>query len=677
MSDVMISHWPSLLLIKETVARDHRLPLWNPVYGGGRPVAADPLAALWYPPTHIVHLLDIRDSLLVLQVGHLLLAGLGVIVLARVALRLSFPGALTAGLAFMATPRLIAHLGAGHLTMVQTVAWLPWVATTCFATVRDPARWTLPFGACLTLMLLAGHPQMAYYGGLMACALALWLLVARWGRDGYRAALPSVVGVGLAGLLAGLLAAPHLLPLQEFTLHSTRQRSVHSTDALALLPFLQALLGFRQSSPVLHEALFDPGLAVLGLAALGGTCRPRQGVPIMLGVVLVAGLALGVSSPLYQAAASVLPSFDVFRGLARIWFLGLIGITLLAGLGTETLVTWARGSGQRGALGAGLFCLFLLLLSLVRAADGLAHVEDVRPHLRPTSWDRQAAALAGSGRVYGAQRNMRQVVAAELGVQLADGWDPLLIEPYVTFMQRAGGYSFGGYQLSVPPFEVYDPGYPTSHEAQPDAALLGLVNVEVLLSRTPLTDPRLVPLGRAVDTSHCDSRDDGDDATICRGRTNADDPMFYRNGANAGPAYLVASAPSGALPTIDTVRRLPATVVVHEQQPERLRVRVTSATGGALVIGSPTFPGWSARVDGTPVEAGTIEGVLPAVPVGPGTHDISYSYAPASVYQGIVLALSGLLIASGSPIVYYIATRRRGRRAAGNVVTDMRSGVVQ
>ena len=675
MSDVMISHWPSLLLIKETVARDHRLPLWNPVYGGGRPVAADPLAALWYPPTHIVHLLDIRDSLLVLQVGHLLLAGLGVMVLARVALRLSFPAALTAGLAFMATPRLIAHLGAGHLTMVQTVAWVPWVATTCVATVRDPARWMLPFGACLALMLLAGHPQMAYYGGLMAYALALCLLVARWRRDGYRSVLPSVAGVGLAGLLAGLLAAPHLLPLQEFTLHSTRRRSVHSTDALALFPFLQALLGFRQASPVLHEALFDPGLAVLGLAALGATTRPRQGVPIVLGVVLVAGLALGVSSPLYRVAASVLPSFDVFRGLARIWFLGLIGIALLAGLGTETLVTSLRGSGQRGALGAGLFALFLLLLSLVRSSDGLAHVEDVRPHLRPAEWDRQAADLAGSGRVYGVQRNMRQVVAGELGVQLADGWDPLLIEPYVTFMQRAGGYSYSGYQLSVPPFEVYDPGYPTTQDAQPDAALLGLVNVEVVLSRTPLTDPRLVPAGHPNDALHCRRRDNPADLETCPNRTHADVPLFYQNTANAGPAYLVASGPQGASPTIDTLQRLPATVVVHEQWPERLRVSVTSATGGIVVIGSPAFPGWSAQVDGSRVEVSTIEGVLPAVRVGPGTHEISYIYAPATVYRGIALALTGVLVASGSTIGY-IATRRRGRRATENVVVEPRNGVV-
>src|SRR5204862_7500005 len=106
----------------------------------------------------------------------LLLAGLGMVVLARAGLGLSPTAALVAAVAYMATPRLVGHLGAGHLTMIQTAAWLPWVAAACWATVRDPARWTVALAVSLALMALAGHPQLAFYGGLMAIALALWLL---------------------------------------------------------------------------------------------------------------------------------------------------------------------------------------------------------------------------------------------------------------------------------------------------------------------------------------------------------------------------------------------------------------------------------------------------------------------------------------------------------------------
>src|SRR5579884_2948366 len=46
-SDLITSHWPMALLIQRTLAQDHRLPLWNPYFGGGQPLAANPLAALF------------------------------------------------------------------------------------------------------------------------------------------------------------------------------------------------------------------------------------------------------------------------------------------------------------------------------------------------------------------------------------------------------------------------------------------------------------------------------------------------------------------------------------------------------------------------------------------------------------------------------------------------------
>src|SRR5437879_2767469 len=56
-SDLLVSHWPTALLIQSTFAQQHRLPLWNPYFGGGLPLAGDPLAALFYPPTPLVHFL--------------------------------------------------------------------------------------------------------------------------------------------------------------------------------------------------------------------------------------------------------------------------------------------------------------------------------------------------------------------------------------------------------------------------------------------------------------------------------------------------------------------------------------------------------------------------------------------------------------------------------------------
>ncbi len=646
-SDLLLSHWPNALLIQDTFARTGRLPLWNPHYGGGRPLAADPLAALGYPPTHLVHFFTLRDYFLVSLIGHLLLAGAGTLLLARRALWLAPPAALVAAVAFMATPRLLAHLGAGHLTMIQTVAWFPWVALACRWAVRAPARGAVPLAGALALLLLAGHPQLAYYGALLTGALALWLLPARWRAAGGRGLLGSVLGLGAAGALAVLLAAVHLLPLAEFTAHSTRRLAVATTDAAAPGQFVLALLGFRLSWAVPWEARFDPGLAVLLLAALGVAARPRIGVPLALGVALVAGLALGHGAQVYPLAARLLPGFGQFRGVGRVWFVALLALALLAGLGAEELLARLRRASGTAAAAAGALAPPLLAASLLWTAGvgapwGLAQVGDAQALLTPSALERAAAAAAGDGRIYGVQRNMRQLSAVRLGAELADGRDPLLIEPYVTFMQRAGGYEIAGYRVAVPPFEVYDPGYPTSREAQPDAGLLGLLDVRVVLSRTPLTDPRLVPIDRVGETA------------------------VYRNLAAAGPAFLVAPGPDGGPPPPDALRRLEATVEPVERGPERTALAVTSATGGLLVLASPAFPGWVARLDGRPVALETIGGVLAAVRVPPGAHQLTYTYAPDTVRAGGALSLGGVLIAllwlAGERVV---ARRRAGRPGRG------------
>ena len=40
-SDLLMNHLPTALLIQRTFAQGHGLPLWNPYFGGGQPLAAD------------------------------------------------------------------------------------------------------------------------------------------------------------------------------------------------------------------------------------------------------------------------------------------------------------------------------------------------------------------------------------------------------------------------------------------------------------------------------------------------------------------------------------------------------------------------------------------------------------------------------------------------------------
>jgi hypothetical protein len=610
-SDLLMNHLPTALLIQRTFAQGHGLPLWNPYYGGGQPLAADPLAALFYPPTHLVHFMSIRNYYLVLIMGHLVFAGLGMLLLARRALKLQHLPALVAAVAFESTPRLLSHLGAGHITVLTTVAWFPWLALACWATVQNPRRWCMPFGVCLALAVLAGHPQFIYYGLMMVAGVSAWLLGVRWRQEGWRAMLASLAGLAAAAVIGVLLSSVYLLPVMEFTAHSTRQLEVASTDGYPLAAFIKELFDQNPGPQLPWEGMVTPGLAVLALAPIAVATRFRKAWPILLGIALVAGLTMGNESPLYHLAAKVLPGYDLFRGLARIWFVALVGFALLAGLGADMLLRGIKQVWSRGTVVAGLLLVVIVGVTLVNTDSGYARVGNVTAANTPSSLALAAAKLAGNGRIYAVQRNLHQVNAVDLQVPLADGWNPLMIQSYVSYMALAGGYTFTGYQLTVPAFDV--------PVIQPHAVLLGYMNVSVVLSRRPMTDPALVLVGKENNT------------------------LIYKNTANAGPAFLVMPGPDGNPPSLMHVQRMSDSVRTLTMTPGEQTFSFTASANGYFIIAMPQFPGWNVELDGHPAPVKLFAATMPAIQVGPGTHTVSYIYAPSSVRNGAILSGIGLL----------------------------------
>ena len=157
-SDLLVSHWPAALLIQRTFAQEHRLPLWNPYFGGGLPLVANPLAALFYPPTQLVHFLSLHDYFYVLLMGHLVFAGLGMLFLTRRVVKL---------------PKCACTRGGSELHGYTKVDQSSWsracdhrsdrclVSLACSGQLGDgacPRRWGAVLGICLALTLLAGLP---------------------------------------------------------------------------------------------------------------------------------------------------------------------------------------------------------------------------------------------------------------------------------------------------------------------------------------------------------------------------------------------------------------------------------------------------------------------------------------------------------------------------------------
>ena len=72
-------------------------------------------------------------------------------------------------------------------------------------------------------------------------------------------------------------------------------------------------------------------------------------------------------------------------------------------------------------------------------------------------------------------------------------------------------------------------------------------------------------------------------------------------------------------------------VTITAYEPNRLTYDVKSARGGVVVFSEIYYPGWTATVDGTPVELGRVDYVLRALTVGPGQHKVELAFFPKSL----------------------------------------------
>ncbi len=383
----LLQFYPWRQFAFETIRAGH-LPLWNPAVGSGAPLIANHQSAIFYPPNWLSLLLPLDYSFSWLVALHLIWAGAGVVTLAR-ALGLRPLGQAVAGLAFGLSQYLVAR--AGFFSINTAVAWLPWIiwaGEKQISNLQSPIpteklKFTLLLSLFVSLQLLAGHAQTAWYTLLLLGAWTLWrLLTLASLRPRSRVSLITDYSLLITGsiLFAFLLAALQLLPTAELLRQSPRADAAdyefvvtYSFSPWRLLTlFAPDLLGnpargqFYGYGNYWEDAVYVGLLPVLlaagvVLAAIVAPLRrlfprtrladPRstaQGahreaslrdaslIPfLILTLPLTFLLATGRNTPVFPFFYHDVPTFNLFQAPARmmIWF--VFGVALLAGIGAD------------------------------------------------------------------------------------------------------------------------------------------------------------------------------------------------------------------------------------------------------------------------------------------------------------------------------------------------------
>ncbi|MEW5960969.1 MAG: hypothetical protein AB1801_24855, partial [Chloroflexota bacterium] len=355
-SDVVVIHWPKANLLAQSWQSGAGLPLWTPLILSGMPLAANQLAMLFYPLAWLFLILPPELVFNLLFIFHLLLGGLGVYFLLTKGYGLSPAAALPGSLTFALNGKWLAHVAAGHVSMVGAIGWLPWAVLGTTMALKPPGsrgdhkpalfagmNWVIVAAVALA-MQIATHTLLVIYTVYLLAALVVWRMAneelriaakrSEWPRSvatkrgkERRAAKRSKWQIAIHSFadsptrsfadsptrpfahslirlfailfLAGLLGAAQLLPLAELAQFSNRSLSLSQAAEFAVTP-AQLLVGLLlPSTRSGHELIIYLGLAPLLLAPFGFSRSNRwswfYGGLFILSVLF----ALGPSTPVH------------------------------------------------------------------------------------------------------------------------------------------------------------------------------------------------------------------------------------------------------------------------------------------------------------------------------------------------------------------------------------------
>ena len=679
-SDLAVSHLPNATYLLRSLQEGGGIPLWSNLVLSGAPFAADPLSGLWYLPGWLAYGLPQPAGFNVTLLLHILWGGLGMVwLLSRLGLRRE--AALLGGIAFELMPKLFAHAAAGHITLVYAVSWTPWLfLAELYRQQPGKSGFTATFlpGLVLGVIFLA-DPRWAVY------AAGVWILWGLWQAlraNPWNQLLRWLPGGGLQALIALGLSAVLWLPLAQLTQLSTRS-SLTAMDVLTLsLPPVQLASLIFPNIGGYAEWVVYPGAAVVLLTIYAvAVKRVRQQVGFWL-VQALTGTVISLGS-MWPGAETVaqLPLVDLLRVPSRAWF--LVGLSLVivaayafndllemttrqekprwilpmvaltalsvfitAGLalmgGTlPTGIIWAAAAfslglalivlvNQFGAAKSGWAAGLVVLVVTDLSGVNLAGVQ-FRSKCDVLSEGAGAALYlanqAGEFRVYSPSYSIPQQTAAELGLELADGVNPMQLASTAKFMEKAGNVPSNGYSVTIPAFASGDPKVDNAG-AMPDTELLGLLNVKYVVSEFALTNERLREVWQAGNTH------------------------IYEN-LDVKPRVWVQPAGDA----VGTGNMSAGSIILN--LPNQLKVEVGGS--GLVVISMVDYPGWSLTVDGKSAKKLRIANLLIGAEVGEGLHEVDLTFKSPLLTLGQVISTLTWLVALGFGFISFRKNRQESQ----------------
>jgi hypothetical protein len=662
---------------------------WNDLQNCGQPFLGIPSTTVLYPLNWPFLWARPETWLLLQAVAHLAIAGIGTYFLCRtigLGRTAAMGGALALDLGGLAI-----GLASWSPLILGSYVWLPLAMLFCERVLEHsrPAA-AIGLAVVLTFQFLAGFPQLLVFTYELMGLRILWDLVTRRSWPRRRSLALLVCGFSLPALLS----AAQLLPAIEVFRESVRSLPMTSSqhgDTTNLFPWR----AFRHS--VATRFAVGGGVGVLfsavGLSLAGSAFGEHRSRRIAAFYLLAAVLFVVITfpTPLRDFYHELPVVGDVRKPLRFVWVAHFCLAVLIAH-GIEAFPRAARRGprvGSPAALGAlagavAFACLSIdglrgwevvLLLCLVFAFPIVALYRNaeqsvrvailallicnflmiaVRPYLalvaKESQWKGAEAAFGAvrsrwtpQDRVYpygarkGAYGDLALRAKSPSLYQLPSIFDyeHLTSRRFATvFVRMTSGQIIRtaqpwiGRRLSLPRnrplFDLLGARYVIVDETKlpllpPLVPVWSGARFRVLENPQALPRARYVPRARVIETAN--------------GLLN----ILASGSVDPRRLLLLEQMPSDGFLGSDEAAQ--GDVAIESARSEELVISVTASREGFLVLSDQHFPGWSAQINGRPVEILRANYAFRAVHVPGGASTVVFRYAPASAVVGAAVSL--------------------------------------
>lgn len=478
-NDLQEYYWPIIFFEKKHILQDHALPLWNNMFFSGTPLLPDPQSLLFYPPALLFLLLPIDLSIIAWFMLHTFLGGLGAYFTARKGLGFSQISSIFTAIFYITFPKAAGFLEAGHLTLVASIAWLPYILWATINLIKSPNVKQSIFLSIGVSGLFFTFPTIAASAGAAAILLTVGCCLFR------SHSLKALLYLALGFILAGGLTAITLLPQLEWIGQTTRfillqDRDVYpkwqgmSDFVKAIYPHLFGGVGaiYRlDSEKWIVNGFFLSILTLIGFLKLKNKFR----VFALLFLAIVLTIVLNNISPIY----SLLLSSDWYvlsRVSTRNWLLVMMVLVFLAGFGFEKL---QRGFKKLAFTLAILSIIEMLFLSWLRLETPIQSQEEKVPE----SLYQYLKSDTERFWVFCVNRCLSQRDVAKYNLQTIEGYATIYQKNYYDSFIQLDQVFWDKYSSTLPPSSVYK-----YRQIQPVASILGDHNVKYVISPYTLKD---------------------------------------------------------------------------------------------------------------------------------------------------------------------------------------------